>query len=114
MGPPMGQVIELDNMRLNRSGQRFVHALYFSGMGTPLPVEARVRVGAKMDLRAKDADTITIARALKTLPGWRDGSVGTVFSYLGAIEPKCGTADCRDLNAHARPKYASVNPGLRK
>ena len=87
-GSPMGQVIELDNMRLNRAGQRFVRALYFSEVGTLLPVDARVRVGAKMDLRPKDADTITIARVLKTLPDWRNGSVGTAFSYVAAIGPE--------------------------
>jgi len=87
-GSPMGQVIELDNTRLNRAGQRFVRALYFAEMGTPLPVDARVRVGAKMDLRPKDTDTITIARGLKTLPDWRNGSVGTAFSYVAAIGPE--------------------------
>jgi len=107
----MGQVIELDKTRVNRAGQRLVRALYFSEVGTPLPVEARVRVGAKMDLRPKDADTITIVRALKTLTDWRDGSVGTAFSYVGAIGLEIsfwfmllydfffwfGTVDCREL-----------------
>lgn len=88
-GSPMGQLIELDNTRLNRAGQRFVRALHFSEVGTPLPVEALVKVGAKMDLRPNDVDTITIALALKTLPDWRNGSVGTAFSYLGAIGPEC-------------------------
>ena len=38
-----------------------------------------------MELRPTDADTITIARAMKTLPNWRDGSVGTAFSYVAAF-----------------------------
>jgi hypothetical protein len=82
---PMGQVMELDNTRTNRTGQRFVRALYFSEVGTALPQHTPIRVGAKMGLRARDADTITIARALKTLPDWRNGSVGAAFSYVGAI-----------------------------
>jgi hypothetical protein len=63
-----------------------------------------------MGLRATDADTITIAQALKTLPDWRNGSVGTAFSYAGAIGPEfsfwfmllydfffwLGTVDCRE------------------
>jgi hypothetical protein len=87
-GSPMGQVTELDNRRLNRTGKRFVRALYFAETRMPLPIAALVRVGAKMDLRAKDAETITIARALKTLPDWRDGSVGTAFSYVAALGPE--------------------------
>jgi hypothetical protein len=108
-GSPMGQVIEVDNTRVNRAGQRFVRALYFAETQTPLPVGALVRVGAKMDLRPKDAGTIPIARALKTLPDWRNGSVGTAFSYVTAIGPEfsfwfmllydfffwLGTVDCR-------------------
>lgn len=109
-GAPMGQVMELDNARTNRAGQRFIRALYFSEMGTTLPQRTSIRVGAKMDLRATDPDTITIARALKTLPDWRNGNVGTAFSYVGAIGPEfsfwfmllydiffwLGTVDCRE------------------
>jgi hypothetical protein len=109
-GAPMGQVMELDNTRTNQTGQRFIRALYFSEVGTSLPQHTPIRVGAKMGLRARDADTITVARALKTLPDWRNGSVGTAFSYVGAIGPEfsfwlmllydfffwLGTVDCRD------------------
>ena len=85
-GSPIGQVIELDKSRVNRTGQRIVRALHFVEVGTPL-ADSVVRVGSNMGLRATDADTITIARALKTLPDWRDGSVGTAFSYVAAIGP---------------------------
>jgi len=87
-GSPMGQMTELDHTRLSRAGQRFVRALYFSETRTPLPVGALVRVGATTGLRATDAETITIARALKTLPDWIDGSVGTAFSYVAALGPE--------------------------
>jgi hypothetical protein len=109
-GAPMGQVMELDNTRTKRTGQRFIRALYFAVVGTALPQHTPIRVGAKLGLRARDADTITIARALKALPDWRNGSVGTAFSYVGAIGPEfsfwfmllydfffwLGTVDCRD------------------
>ena len=84
-GSPMGQVFELDKARVNRSGERFIRALYFTETGTPVPSGAVVRVGCQMDLRPKDTDTITIARAMKALPDWRDGSVGTAFSYMAAF-----------------------------
>jgi hypothetical protein len=108
-GAPMGQVFELDKARVNRAGERFIRALYFHETGTALPRDALVRVGCQMDLRSTDADTITIARAMRALPDWRDGSVGTAFSYLAALGAGmsfwfmllydfffwCGTTDCR-------------------
>jgi hypothetical protein len=84
-GAPMGQVFELDKARVNRSGERFIRALYFAEMGTPVPSGSVIRVGCEMDLRPQDPDTITIALAMKALPDWRNGSVGTAFSYLAAF-----------------------------
>lgn len=84
-GFPMGQAFELDKVRVNRTGERLVRAFYFTEMGTPIPPNAVVRVGCNMELRPTDARTITIARAMKTLPIWRDGSVGTAFSYVAAF-----------------------------
>jgi len=84
-GSPMGQVFELDKARVNKTGERFVRALYFHETETPVRSGAVVRVGCQMDLRPKDADTITIARAMKALPDWRHGSMGTAFSYMAAF-----------------------------
>jgi hypothetical protein len=84
-GSPMGQVFELDKARVNKTGERFIRALYFIEAGTPVPSGAAIRVGCQMSLRPTDADTITIARAMKTLPDWRNGSVGTAFSYMAAF-----------------------------
>jgi hypothetical protein len=50
-----------------------------------MPSGAVIRVGCQMALRPTDADTITIARVMKTWPDWRDGSVGTAFSYMAAF-----------------------------
>ena len=110
-GSPMGQVIELDQSRVNRAGQRIVRALYFSEMGTPLPGGSLVRVGVTMDLRPKDSDTITIARALIKFADRRDRSIGTAFSYVAGLGPGfsvwfmllydfffwLGTVDSRDV-----------------
>jgi hypothetical protein len=81
----MGQVLEFHKVRVNRTGERFIRALYFVEKGIPIPNDAAVRVGAKMGLRANDADTITIARAMKAFPDWRDGSVENAFSYLATF-----------------------------
>ena len=86
-GTPMGQVMELDYPRLECAGLRLVRGLYFSEMGTPLPVEAKVKVGFTMGLRAKDESTLTIARVMMTLPDHRERSFGTAFSYMVAIGP---------------------------
>jgi hypothetical protein len=84
-GSPMGQVFELDKARFNKTGERFIRALYFIEVSTPVPGGAMIRAGCQMALRATDADTITIARVMKTLPDWRDGNVGTAFSYTAAF-----------------------------
>jgi hypothetical protein len=84
-GSPMAQVFELDKGRVNKTGERFIRALYFIETGTPVPSSAMIRIGCQMGLRPTDADTITIARVMKTLPDWRDGSVGTAFSYMAAF-----------------------------
>ena len=106
---PMGQVIELDRSRVNRVGERFVRALYFTETGTPLPVGALLRVGSTMGLRATDTDTQEIGRVLIKIPDRRDRSVGTAFSYVTGFGPGfsvwfmllydfffwLGTVDCR-------------------
>lgn len=84
-GSSMGQVFKLDNVRVNKTGERFIRALYFVETGTPMPSGAMIRVGCNMGLRPTDADTITIARAMKALPDWRHESVGSAFSYMAAF-----------------------------
>jgi len=39
-GFPMGQALELDNARVNRSGERLVRAFYFTEMATAIPANA--------------------------------------------------------------------------
>jgi hypothetical protein len=84
-GSPMGHVFELDKARVNRAGERFIRALYFKETGAPVSSGSTIRVGCDMDLRPKDPETVTIALALRTLPDWRNASVGTAFSYLAAF-----------------------------
>jgi len=109
-GNPMGQVMELDYERLERSGQRLVRGLYFSELGTPLPVEAKLKVGFTMGLRSQDESTLTIARVMLVLPDHRERSFGTAFTYMVAIGPTasvwfmalydhffwCGTVQLKD------------------
>lgn len=117
-GLPLGQVLELDKERVNRTGERFIRALYFVEAGTPMPVGSLVRVGCKTGLRPTDADTITIARVMQTLPDWRDGAVGTAFSYVAAFGKGMsawlmllydfffwlGTVDCRGVGLRGSGK----------
>jgi hypothetical protein len=84
-GLPMGQAFELDKARVNRTGERLVRAFYFAEMRTPVPRNMMVRVGCNMSLKPTDPDTQMIARTMKAFPDWRDGSVGTAFSYVGAF-----------------------------
>ena len=84
-----GQIQDVDKVRLNKTGQRLIRALYFSETGTPLPVTAVIRVGAKTDLRPEDRDTQVIARAFNKFTDQRESSVGTAFSYLAGVAPGC-------------------------
>jgi hypothetical protein len=81
----MGTAFELDKARVNRTGERLLRAFYFAEMGTPVPRDAGVRVGCNMSLRPTDPDTMMIARVMKAFPNWRDGNVGTAFSYVAAF-----------------------------
>jgi hypothetical protein len=110
-GSPMGQVLELDKARTNRTGERFIRALYFHETGTALPRDAVVRVACNMGLRKTDADFKTICRVLAAFPERRHGFSGTAFGYLVALGPESsawlmqlydffvlvGTVDCRGL-----------------
>jgi len=103
---------ELDKSRINKSGERLIRALHFHETKKQLPLTAIVRVSARMDLTPDDPDALTLARVFKTTPDWRDGSIGTAFSYLAAMGSKgmgvsfwlmrlydfffwAGTVDCR-------------------
>lgn len=78
-GSPMGQVFELDKERANRTGKRFIRALYFHEAGTALPRDAAIRVACNMSLRATDTAFKEIVRALATFRERKHGYVGTAF-----------------------------------
>jgi hypothetical protein len=84
-GFPMGYRFELDKARVNRTGERLIRALYFVQTGEAVPSGAALRVVCQMSLKPTDANIIAIARVMKTLPDWRDGTVGTAFSYMAAF-----------------------------
>ena len=87
-GSPMGQVFELDKARANKTGERFIRALYFHETGTPVPSDAVVRVACNMGLRSSDAEFKEMCRALAAFRERKHGYVGTAFGYLAALEPK--------------------------
>ena len=84
-GFPLGQAFELDKTRVNRTGERLVRAFHLVEMGTPVPRNKTVRVACNMSLKPTDPDTQMIARMMKAFPDWRNGSVGTAFSYVAAF-----------------------------
>jgi hypothetical protein len=110
-GFPLGQVFELDKVRANRTGQRFVRALYFRETGTTLPSRAVLRVECNTELRTIDPEFKEICRALARFRERRHGFVGDAFGYLGALEPSASawliqlynsfvwlaTVDCRAI-----------------
>jgi hypothetical protein len=87
-GSPMGQVFELDKARVNRTGERFIRAIYFHEMGAALPHNAVVRVECNMGLRPGDAEFKEICRVLSAFRERRHGYVGTAFGYLVTLEPE--------------------------
>lgn len=108
-GSPLGQIFELDKVRANRVGQRFIRALYFHEIGTALPSDAVLRVECNTQLRTIDAQFKEICRALAGFRERRHCVIGTAFGYLAALESSCsawlmqlydcfvwlGTVDCR-------------------
>lgn len=97
-GSPMGQVITIDQAHTNKTGQRFIRALFFAETGTPLPFGALVGVGSTTDLRPHDSDIQEIARALTKFPDVRDGEIGTTFSYVVGLGP--GASVCRSKRGY--------------
>ena len=105
----MGQLFELDKARANRTGQRFIRALYFHETGTRLPSHAIFRVGCNTQFRTIDEEFKEMCRAFASFRERRHGRVGAAFGYLAALESSCsawlmqlydsfawlGTVDCR-------------------
>jgi hypothetical protein len=108
-GSPLGQVFELDKVRANRIGQRFIRALYFHETGTALPRNAVIRVACNMGLRTIDTEFNEICRVLAVFRDRGHGYIGRAFGYLAALEPESsawlmqlydffvwlGTVDCK-------------------
>lgn len=84
-GKPFGQIFELDKARANRTGQRFIRALYYRETGKTLPTDALLRVGCHDRLRTVDAEFKEMCRALAKFPEHKHGHVGTAFGYLAAL-----------------------------
>lgn len=110
-GSPMGQVFELEKVRVNRAGERLVRALHFAETGTPIPDGARLRVGCNTNIRPGDTALKEIAQAMAAFRERRHRYVGTAFGYLAALGPESsawliqlydffvwiGTVDSREL-----------------
>jgi len=85
-GAPMGQMFELDKLRVNRTGRRFIEALYYRETGTALPSSAVIRVECNTQLRTIDAEFKEMCRALAKFREHRNAFVGTVFGYLAGLD----------------------------
>lgn len=84
-GAPMGQIFELDKVRANRTGRRFIQALYYHETGTALPSSAVIRAECNDRLRRTDSEFKEICRLLAKFHEHRHGFVGESFGYLAAL-----------------------------
>jgi hypothetical protein len=84
-GAPMGQTIEVDRGRVNKTGARIMRGLYFTETGKPIPKNARVRLESTAGLTASHPDMQTIARVFQVFPDHRSGATGEAFSYAVAM-----------------------------
>jgi hypothetical protein len=83
-GSPI-DIIEPDRERINRTGLHILRGLYFRETGQPLPASATVNLSHKAGLTADHPDTLTMAKALFSVPDRRDGAIGTAFSFMAGI-----------------------------
>ena len=86
-GNPMGQAIDVDHKRVDKTGEHIVRGLYFIEMKRPFPDHAILKVGSKADLTADHSDMLKMARVWGMVTDHRNRSVGTAFSYTAAVGP---------------------------
>jgi hypothetical protein len=85
-GRPLGQIIDVDKVRVNATGARLVRGLHFVETGKPLS-RSVVRVETKLGLRTDEKDSLEIARVFSGFPEWKNREFGTAFSYVAGFAP---------------------------
>jgi hypothetical protein len=86
-GSPV-MVIEPDTERINKTGARIMRGLYYRESGNPVPETAAIVLASKAGLTADHPDVLTMARIFNHFSDWRNGNIGTAFSYVGVFGPQ--------------------------
>ncbi len=86
-GRPLGKVVEVDQKRLNATGERIVRGLHFVETKLPVPQSARIRVASIPGVTATGPKAMIqqFARLYSMCPDRRDKAVGDVFNYVAAF-----------------------------
>jgi len=86
-GRPLGQVMEVDQKRLNATGERIVRGLYFVETNLPVSPSARIRVASIPGVTAPKPQPMIqqFARLYSMCLDRRDKAVGDVFNYVAAF-----------------------------
>jgi len=86
-GRPLGQVVEVDQKRLNASGERIVRGLHFVETKLPVPPSAKIRVASIPGVTAPEPQPMIqqFARLYSMCPDRRAKAVGDVFNYVAAF-----------------------------
>ncbi len=84
-GMPMGFGVEVDQTRVNATGERIIRGLFFVETGNPLSPTARVKVGSKASVNPSDPVVLEMARIYSRCPERRDREIGKAFSYVAGF-----------------------------
>lgn len=84
-GMPMGFAVEVDQTRVNATGERMIRGLFFVETGNPLSPSAQVKVGSKSSVNPSDPVVLEMARIYSRCPKRRDREIGKAFSYVAGF-----------------------------
>jgi len=88
-GRPLGQIVEVDQKRLNATGERIIRGLHFIERRLPVPRSAKIRVASIPSVTAPEPKPIIQQLALlySMCTDHRTKAVGDVFNYVAAFHP---------------------------
>lgn len=88
-GKPLGQLVEVEQGRLNATGERIVRGLHFVETKLPVAASARVRVASIPGVTSPEPQAMIqqIARRYGGSTDRRERAIGDVFNYVAAFHP---------------------------
>jgi hypothetical protein len=93
-GKPLGQTLEGDRGRINTTGERIGRGLFFIEHGEPLPLSAKLHIGAKPGIAASNQIIQQFARIYNRSPDRRSKAIDDVFSYAVGFFPYFSIGSC--------------------